>query len=166
MQVGILAVNGLQQELVDQDGLEGHRNDLHDSVDYMDTAGDGMIGVEDTDGDGETAVDEDKEDSEIQKKQIDRVVRRCFSLSQFLDPGESNHGRQESEEVDGRVENFAQILVGRVPVAGRVGQEHHQVHQGQQEDEAAGHRAGRGLGPVGLGQGGAQVGLRGRKVSK
>ena len=145
MQVGILAVNSLQEELVDQDGLEGHRNDLDDSVDYVDAAWDGMIGIEDTDSDGETTVDEDKKDSEIQKEQIDRVLRGCFSFSQLLDPDESNNSRQESQKVDARVENFPQILVGRVLLAGLVAQEHDEVHQGEEEDEAAGQGAGSGL---------------------
>ena len=159
MQVGILAVNGLQEQLVDEDGLEGHRNDLDDPVDDVDTAGDGMIGAEDADSDGETAVDEDKKDSEIQQEKVNGVLRRSFSFSQFLDPAESHHGRQESQTVDGRVENLAQILVGRVLVGGGVAQEHDEVHQGEEEDEAAGYGAASGLGPVGLGQGGAQVWL-------
>ena len=114
MEVGFLALDGLEEELVDQDGLEGDSINLDDAVDYMDTSRDGMIGVEETDGDGEAAVDEDKEDSEIQKKKIDCVFKRCSSFSEFLDPEESNTGCQESEKVDGRVENFAQIFVGRV----------------------------------------------------
>ena len=158
MEVGFLALDGLEEELVDQDGLEGDSNNLDDAVDYMDAAWNGMIGAEDTNGDGETAVDENKKDTEIQKKQVDRVLRSSFSLSQFLDPEESHHRRQESEKVDAGVENLPQILEGCVLLAGVVAQEHDEVHQGEKEDEAAGHGACSGLGPVGLGQGGAEVG--------
>ena len=101
MEVGRVAVDSLEEQLVDEDGLGRDGHDLRDSVDDVDTARDGLGGVEEAHGDGEAAVDVEEEHSEVQEKQVHCVVLlRSPPLTQLLDFEESNNCCEESKKID------------------------------------------------------------------
>ena len=97
----------LTKQLVNEDGLESHSDDLGDSANNEDGVGEGENVVEESHSYGYTAVDVDEEHSEVQKKQIDCVLLRVFLINQSLYLEESNQSCQEPEKIDRRVENLA-----------------------------------------------------------
>ena len=148
---------------MNEKGLESDGYDLHHTIEDVDTSRDGGVDVEHTHGDGQGAVNEDEEDAKVDQEQVDAIVfcGRLLLVFKVLDLNEASHGGADAEEVDECVEHFAQVLKHRL-LAGTAScgaEEDNQVQESEQEDEASWHRAHGGVGPVGLGQCGAQIGL-------
>ena len=59
---------------MNEDSLECNSDYFYDTIENMNTAGDGSINIEDSNCDGERTVDEDEEDTKVEQEQINRVI--------------------------------------------------------------------------------------------
>ena len=148
---------------MNEEGLKSDGDDLHNAIKDVDTAGDGGVNVEQAHGDREGAVDVDEEDAKINEEQVNAIVFSSWLLlvCKVLNLNEASHSGADAEKVDESVEHFAEILKHSLLTgsASSGAEEDNKVQEGEQEDKASWHRPHGGVGPVGLGQGSAQVGF-------